>query len=65
MYSLLETDRPKVGEITQRNGRIKVVLHGKLVNEGWYAVPSEGIICLQSEGWPVDYRNIEITVLCD
>ncbi|HWQ55013.1 MAG TPA: hypothetical protein VN442_15105 [Bryobacteraceae bacterium] len=36
---------------------------GQLVNEGRNADPSEGNICIQSEGWPVDYRNIEIKVL--
>ena len=61
-------DRPPFGswdryEITQQNGRIKVMLNGRMVNEGWDAMPSEGAICLQSEGWPVDYRNIEIREL--
>lgn len=50
-------------EITQQDGRIKVVLNGKLVNEGSDAYPSEGNVCLQSEGWPVDYRNVEIKEL--
>ncbi len=58
-------DRPPFGswdryEITQRDGRVRVVLNGVLVNEGWDAEPAEGNICLQSEGWPVDYRNVEI-----
>jgi hypothetical protein len=35
------------------------------VNEGWGVEPAEGYICLQSEGWPVFYRNIEIRVLPD
>lgn len=61
-------DRPPFGswdryEITQQEGRIKVVLNGKLVNEGSDAEPDEGTICLQSEGWPVDYRNVEIKEL--
>lgn len=50
-------------EITQQEGRIKVVLNGDLVNEGSDAEPDEGTICLQSEGWPVDYRNVEIKEL--
>ena len=58
-------DRPPFGswdryEITQRDGSIKVVLNGVLVNEGRDAEPSQGNICLQSEGWPVDYRAVEI-----
>ncbi len=61
-------DRPPFGfwdryEITQQNGRIRVVLNGVLVNEGSDADPAEGSICLQSEGWPVDYRNVEIKEL--
>ncbi|HSB14459.1 MAG TPA: DUF1080 domain-containing protein [Bryobacteraceae bacterium] len=61
-------DRPPFGswdryEITQQEGRIKVVLNGKLVNEGSDAEPEEGTICLQSEGWPVDYRNVAIKEL--
>ena len=42
---------------------MKVVLNGVRVNEGWGADPAEGYICLQSEGWPVFYRKLEIKVL--
>jgi hypothetical protein len=61
-------DRPPFGswdkyEITQQGGRIKIVLNGKPVNEGYDAEPSQGNICLQSEGWPVDYRNVAIKEL--
>lgn len=61
-------DRPPLGswdhyEITQQDGRVRVVLNGKLVNEGFDASPSEGNVCLQSEGWPVDYRKVEIKEL--
>ncbi len=60
--------RPRFGdwekyEITSKDGRITVVLNGELVNEGYDASPSEGNICLQSEGWPVFYRNVEIKEL--
>ncbi len=62
------TDRPPLGswdkyEITAREGHVLVVLDGKLVNEGRNAVPSEGSICLQSEGWPVQYRNVTVKEL--
>ena len=62
------TDRPAFGswdkyEITSMDGRIKVVLNGVLVNEGTDATPADGNICLQSEGWPVYYRNVSIKVL--
>lgn len=50
-------------EITSRDGNITVILNGELVNEGTGAQPSEGNICLQSEGWEVHYRNIAIKEL--
>lgn len=61
-------DRPPFGswdkyEITSRDGKVTVALNGVLVNEGTGAKPSEGNICLQSEGWPVHYRNVEIKEL--
>lgn len=61
-------DRPPFGswdkyEITSRDGAVSVVLNGVLVNQGTDARPSEGNICLQSEGWPVYYRNIAIKEL--
>jgi hypothetical protein len=61
-------ERPEFGawdryEITAIDGHIKVVLNGVLVNEGTGAFPAEGNICLQSEGWPVYYRNVEIKEL--
>ena len=52
-------------EITTQNGNVKVKLNGKQVNEGSGADPDEGYICLQSEGWPVYYRNVAIKVLPD
>ena len=63
-------DRPAFGdwdryEITARDGQVKVVLNGKLVNEGREAKPAQGNICLQSEGWPVYYRKLEIRELPD
>jgi len=57
-----EWDRLEVEAI---NGNVKVKLNGKHVNEGSGADPQEGYICLQSEGWPVFYRNVEIKVLPD
>jgi hypothetical protein len=57
--------RPPLGEwdkyeITSKDGKVTVVLNGVLVNEGTGASPAEGNICLQSEGWPVYYRNVAI-----
>jgi hypothetical protein len=61
-------DRPQFGdwdkyEITSKNDKVTVMLNGKLVNEGTEAYPAEGSVCLQSEGWPVWYRNVEIKEL--
>lgn len=50
-------------EITSQNGKITVKLNGEIVNEGYDANPDEGNICLQSEGWEVHYRNVEIKEL--
>ena len=50
-------------EITSQDGRVTVVLNGKLVNEGTGAEPAQGNICLQSEGWEVHYRNVSIKEL--
>ena len=64
----IDKERPPFGEwdryeITSKDGRVTVVLNGKPINEGTDAYPSEGNICLQSEGWPVQYRNIAIKEL--
>ena len=61
-------DRVPFGEwdryqVTSQGGAVRVMLNGKLVNEGSGADPAEGYICLQSEGWPVFYRNIAIKEL--
>lgn len=50
-------------EITSRNGQVTVILNGELVNKGSGAKPDRGNICLQSEGWEVHYRNVEIKEL--
>jgi 3-keto-disaccharide hydrolase len=50
-------------EVTSRDGNVRVILNGELVNEGTGAQPSEGNICLQSEGWEVHYRNVAIKEL--
>jgi hypothetical protein len=50
-------------EITNKDGKVTVLLNGKLVNAGSGANPSQGNICLQSEGWEVHYRNVEIKEL--
>jgi myo-inositol 2-dehydrogenase / D-chiro-inositol 1-dehydrogenase len=61
-------DRPLFGdwdryEITSQSGEVTVRLNDELVNEGYDAQPAQGNICLQSEGWGVHYRNVEIREL--
>lgn len=50
-------------EITSKDGKITVVLNGKLANEGTDANPAQGNICLESEGWEVHYRNLAVREL--
>ncbi len=50
-------------EITSKDGAITVVLNGVKVNEGTGAWPEDGNVCLQSEGWPVYYRNVMVKEL--
>ena len=61
-------ERPEFGswdhyEITSINGTVTVKLNGVVVNQGTGAFPEEGNVCLQSEGWPVYYRIVEIKEL--
>jgi hypothetical protein len=49
--------------ITSVKGIIKQELNGKLVNEGDDPSISEGRILLQYEGFPIDFRKIEIIKL--
>ena len=44
--------------------RVKPAFNGVMVHKGRGADPP-GYICLQSEGWPVFYRNVQIKVLPD
>jgi hypothetical protein len=41
--------------------RIVVRLNGKIVNKGFGAETARGAIGLQSEGWPIEFRNIRLT----
>ncbi len=64
----VKENRPAFGdwdhyEVTVKDGKVTVVLNGVLVNEGTGAWPAEGNICLQSEGWPVEYRNVSVKEL--
>ncbi len=65
---IVKEGRPPFGdwdkyEVTSMDGKVTVRLNGAVVNEGVNASPAEGNICLQSEGWPLFYRKIEIKEL--
>ena len=49
--------------VTCKNGVVKQELNGKLVNEGVNASVTEGRILLQYEGFPIDFRKVEIKKL--
>ena len=49
--------------ITSNNGTITQELNGKLVNEGTNSSVIKGRILLQYEGFPIDFRRIEILKL--
>lgn len=49
--------------VTYLNGRITQELNGKAVNEGTDPSVSEGRILLQYEGFPIDFRKVEIEKL--
>lgn len=42
---------------------IALIVNGDLVNYGWNASVKEGHICLQSEGAPIEFRNIRLYTL--
>jgi hypothetical protein len=50
-------------EITCRGNEIRLVINGQLVNVGTNAESTKGKILLQSEGTPIEFRNIEINSL--
>jgi hypothetical protein len=50
-------------EITCRGGLVRLVINGVLQNEGTESNPASGHICLQSEGSPIEFRNVEIEPL--
>ena len=50
-------------EITCDDDTIKLVVNGQLVNEGTNSELTRGRILLQSEGAPIEFRNIELEPL--
>jgi hypothetical protein len=49
--------------ITFQDGKITQMLNGKLVNEGRNPSVSKGRILLQYEGYPIDFRQVDIEKL--
>lgn len=49
--------------VTVKNGKITQELNGKLVNEGTEPSVTEGRILLQYEGYPIDFRKVDIKKL--
>ncbi len=50
-------------EITCIDGTIKLAVNGKVVTSGSQCSPRKGYICLESEGSPVEFRNLLIKSL--
>ncbi|MBL8843574.1 MAG: DUF1080 domain-containing protein [Planctomycetes bacterium] len=48
-------------EITCIDGTVILVVNGELMNIGRDCTPSEGHICLQSEGSPIEFRKVDLT----
>ncbi len=49
--------------IVCNNGNISLAVNGKVVTQGKAAWPRKGYICLESEGSPVQFRNLKIKEL--
>jgi hypothetical protein len=47
-------------EITCKDGTVRLVINGQLVNEGAHAELTKGKILLQSEGAPIEFKDIVI-----
>ncbi|MFO0891758.1 MAG: DUF1080 domain-containing protein [Isosphaeraceae bacterium] len=52
-------------EITCKGDTIRVMVNGDLVNEATNCTVTNGAICLQSEGAPIEFRNLVLTPLKD
>jgi hypothetical protein len=50
-------------EITCRDGAIRMLMNGELANEGTKCTLAKGRIALQSEGTPVEFKEIDIKEL--
>ena len=48
-----------------RDATITVLVNGRMVNYGFDSSVTEGSVCLQSEGAPIEYKEITLTPLKD
>ena len=46
-----------------KNGSIRLSVNGKVVTQGEECTPRKGYICLESEGSPVEFRNLRLAEL--
>ena len=49
--------------VTCNDGTIQLAVNGKVVSGGSKVTPCKGYICLESEGSPIEFRNIRIKEL--
>ena len=50
-------------EITCRSDEVLVKVNGKLVNHATKLSQSKGAVALQSEGTPIEFRNINLKMM--
>ena len=50
-------------EATLKGGSLKILINGLLQNEATEVLGAAGYIALQSEGAPIEFRNIQLTPL--
>jgi len=50
-------------KVVCNNGEISLAVNGKVVTQGKDISPRKGFICLESEGTPIDFRNVLIREL--
>lgn len=49
--------------IRAKNGEVRLWVNGEMVSGGKDCSPSSGYLCLESEGAPIDFRNLKIREL--
>jgi hypothetical protein len=45
------------------NGEIRLWVNGEEVSGGTGCVPAQGFLCLESEGSPIQFRNLRLRVV--